>query len=350
MNENKESQRGKLKTSSKKLTFCEYDSECFYQLGKSYSSYIDKKVVNWFKKTKHICCGSTFRFATPEDIPNLRSMNRNYSKYNKASYYEELLSLRNQFLLVVERTNLEGKQTLVGMIHYAFEEYRTKLRCETDVIGGYQEKEKEKSEIAKNTVRISMLRLIHKKKTGRILKCVGIESEPDTLMVMLSLLCEHGRREGMKWLLLVSPRSKVQYFQQIFGMKVTENPNMKKILMELDISQFDYRNLYDKQANVDKSHMSKNPSIFEESIASGCKTIFDSDICDRNSQNSEKEMGEMSNYLGRNESVDRSRSKSRETSKKSGKGRNRNRSRSRSRNGNRSRSRNDNTRKIRINI
>ena len=251
-----ESQQYDLRGSIHPFTYSGYDPELFQPLHQSYPSLVDQEVVDWFKK-ECICCKSTFRLATCEDIPTLTKLSHNNSKYNKAEYYKELFALPNHFLLVVEKDNSNGEQVLVGMAHYYFAACQSKPKYGKDG-GDCQVVVKKEPNMEERVVYISELQVNRNKNAKRNNRNLGMESEPDTCKVVFSLICEHGRRAGMRWVLVDSNFSNVAYYQQILGMKVTSSKNVGKYSMQLSLLYFNYKIYMNVYAQRGATKLGKN--------------------------------------------------------------------------------------------
>ena len=265
-----ESQHYNLRNYTDPFAYTGYDPGLFQPLHRSYPSLIDQSVIDWFKK-EHICCNSTFRFATCEDIPTLTKLSHINSKYNEAEYYKELFSLRNHFLLVVEREDSQGEQVIVGMVHYYFAAIQSKPKGGLNGRDGQVVVKKEPN-MEEKVVYISEFQLNQKKNTKRKMKSSTMESEPETSKVLFSLLSEHGRRAGMKWVLVDSNYSAVPYFQQIRGMKVIKRKDKGKYSMQLSILRFDYKLNTNIPANRGTINPTEDASVLKDGELPKCKS------------------------------------------------------------------------------
>ena len=240
LNTSEKSQLGDIPTSVEQFVYYSNDPEAFHPLDKLYSGSIDRAVIGWFKKKERICCESSFRFATREDIPALLKLSRLTSKDKKAAFYRKLLTIPNHFVLVAERENSEREQITVGMIHYCFAVYESKTKDEKS-LGDCPTVLKNESSGESKVVHVLEFQLLEKKMIGKRMSNIKMESEPGTARVLFSLLCEHGRSVGMKWVLAESDFKSVPYYQHIGGMKVVEHREAEKCFWQLCITHFDYK-------------------------------------------------------------------------------------------------------------
>ena len=337
-----ESQQYNLRSCIDPFTYTGYDPELFQPLSQSYPNLIDQEVVDWFKK-EHICCKSTFRLATCEDIPTLTKLNHINSKYNKAEYYKELFALPNHFLLVVERDNSNGEQVLVGMAHYYFAACESKPKYGKSE-GDCQVVGKKEPNMEERVVYISELQVNQNKNTKRNNRNLGMESEPDTCKVVFSLICEHGRRAGMRWVLVDSSFSNVAYYQQILGMIVTSSKDVGKYSMQLSLLHSNYKlytNVYAKQGATKQS---KNAGALKDADRPKCEAKCCRDKYGRFTKAKDNVAEEASDCISRSEGNAGTGSGDGDGTGAGSRSRSRNRNRNRNRN--RSRSRNEKTRKF----
>ena len=223
-----------------RLHYCGFEPKQFSGLLDTIPNSIDQDVIQWFQQEK-MCVHTQFRNATRADIKRLIQINRINPLYSQASDYEFVLSNPNEFIIVAERTNSKGQSILVGMIHYYLIWYYPRT-ISVKRKGGLLKADDVTIIPPQKVVYICTLQTVHKNSHPQYVSHLGMESEHHTGKLLLSLACEHGKKNGMSWVLLDSTPEAVSFYRDMFGMTVNENERSENYIpVQFSLSRFNYQ-------------------------------------------------------------------------------------------------------------
>lgn len=218
-----------------------FDAKDFNACREMFPPYLSDEVLDWFHH-EALCEETTVRMATEADIPTLLQINKVNPLYSKKEDYESVLTSKNEFVIVAERTS-KGRTSAVGMIHYyliwhcpshkaASRERKSKSRRRDGLLNLVDLEVVPPHKV----VYVCTLQVIRKKTHNAYVRR-HLEAEPMTGSLLLSLAAMHGVFTGMSHLLCDSTEGATSFYETMFDMRQNPRGERKYIPMQLDLSK-----------------------------------------------------------------------------------------------------------------
>ena len=204
-----------------------FDINDFADLRESYDYHVDDPFLEWAKQ--HGICGSTrFRRAYRTDVHWLLRLNTINPTFSKESDYSGTFVEKNEFVIVAERRTPCGDMVPVGMVHYYLMWY---YPC-----AGKQRE-------AVRAVYVCTLQRVAHETHARFIEQYGVEAEPYTGAMLLSLAFLHGKKCGMTMGCCDSTDNSVSFYTNQFDMKALPRGEGRHYTpMQLSLADFNPRN------------------------------------------------------------------------------------------------------------
>ena len=204
-----------------------FDINDFADLRESYDCHVDEPFVEWAKQHA-ICCNTRFRRAYRTDVHWLLRLNTINPTFSKESDYSGTFVEKNEFVIIAERRNPRGDIVPVGMVHYYLMWY---YPC-----AGKQRE-------AVRAVYVCTLQRVAPETHARFIEQYGVEAEPYTGAMLLSLAFLHGKKCGMTMGCCDSTDNSVSFYTDQFDMKALPRGEGRHYTpMQLSLSDFNPRN------------------------------------------------------------------------------------------------------------
>lgn len=217
-----------------------FDMKDFNACREVFPPYLSDEVLDWFHH-EAFCRETTVRMAREEDIPTLLQVNKVNPLYSKAEDYQSVLTSKNEFVIVAERTS-KGKTSVVGMVHYYLI-----WHCPSNKAASRKRKSKSRRDGLLNPVDLAVvpphkvvyvctLQVVRKGTHNAYLRH-HLQAEPMTGSLLLSLAAMHGTFTGMSHLLCDSTEGATSFYETMFDMRMNPRGERNYIPMQLDLSK-----------------------------------------------------------------------------------------------------------------
>ena len=234
-----------------------FDMKDFNACREVFPPYLSDEVLDWFHH-EAFCGETTVRMARETDIPTLLQINKVNPLYSKKEDYESVLTSKNEFVIVAERTS-KGKTSVVGMIHYYLI-----WHCPSHKASSHEKKSKSRRRDGllnpvdlevippHKVVYVCTLQVVRKKTHNTYIRR-HLQAEPMTGSLLLSLAAMHGVFTGMSHLLCDSTEGATSFYETMFDMRVNPRGERNYIPMQLDLSKLVLQRFWNPSLHVSPS-------------------------------------------------------------------------------------------------
>ena len=189
--------------------------------------FIDEVFVHW-AQVLGVCSHTRFRQAFRSDIPWLLRLNTINPTFSCESDYSGTFVEKNEFVILAERCSPCGEQIPVGMVHYYLMWYYPCTGKQREAV---------------RAVYVCTLQRVSESTHPGYMEQYGVEAEPYTGAMLLSLAFLHGKKCGMTMGCCDSTSNSITFYTNQFDMKALPRPEGRHYTpMQLSITDFSAQN------------------------------------------------------------------------------------------------------------
>lgn len=204
-----------------------FDINDFADLRESHDMFIDDVFVQWAQRLG-VCSHTHFRQAFRADIPWLLRLNTINPTFSCESDYSGTFVEKNEFVILAERSSPSGEQIPVGMVHYYLMWYYPCTGKQREAV---------------RAVYVCTLQRVSENTHRQYVDEYGVDAEPYTGTMLLSLAFLHGKKCGMTMGYCDSTNNSITFYTNQFDMKSLPRPEGRHYTpMQLSLSDYNARN------------------------------------------------------------------------------------------------------------